>query len=300
MRVAVVIPARNAERSIAQTIDAVRRQTRPADEIVVVDNGSIDGTGAAASAAGACVVREGRRGSYAARNTGIRSTRSEIIAFTDADCAPHPTWLERLLDRFRDEVDVVGGNVVDGGVATVAERWAAARKVLSQDRAFHHAFMPYFATANVAWRRDALERIGGFDASLASGGDVDASWRLQRAGGVLAFQPEAAVTHRHRSTVRKLLAQQIRYADGHGRLDRRWSHDPSYRAAGGTRLQRTRPLWLLPLRVPTHALRGHDPRLPAVDALVVVVREIARARGRLAPPAPALLSPTSPPVPDRL
>lgn len=293
MSVAVVIPVRNGAGDLGRTMEAILTQVRPADELVVVDNGSTDGTAAVAMEAGASVVHEPRPGSYAARNTGVAATTADIVAFTDADCVPDPRWLAELVGALEREpsLDVAGGPIEAQRIETPAERWSAERRVLDQERSWADpTFLPFLATANVAWRRSALERIGGFDAELASGGDVDACWRLQRIGGRLGFAPAAVVRHPHRSSLRTLLAQQHRYAVGHGRLDGRWRHEPGYVAAAGTTRRRARAVWLLPLRLPWRAARGEDLAIPIIDALVRATHEVGRRQGRRRPPLAPLPS----------
>src|SRR5205814_4959755 len=126
--------------------------------------------------------------------------------------------LAALVAGFDDPtVGAVGGEVVAVETSTPAQRWAAERRVLDQATAFRHPFLPYFATANVAYRRAALISIGGFEVALASGGDVDAAWRLQaEAAWRLAYAAGGRVRHHHRRRVRTLLRQHRRYACGHG------------------------------------------------------------------------------------
>src|SRR5689334_9252898 len=99
LRASVVIPARNAARTLPATLAALRGQTYPADrlEVIVVDDGSADATGEVAAAGGARVLRQAPAGPAAARNRGAAAATGEIILFTDADCTPAPTWVERML-----------------------------------------------------------------------------------------------------------------------------------------------------------------------------------------------------------
>jgi glycosyltransferase involved in cell wall biosynthesis len=103
--IAVVIPAFNARAFVADAIACVRAQTMRVSEIVVVDDGSRDGTGSVAARAGARVVRQRNRGPAAARNLGIRATTGRWIAFLDADDVWDADKLERqshLANTFRD------------------------------------------------------------------------------------------------------------------------------------------------------------------------------------------------------
>jgi glycosyltransferase involved in cell wall biosynthesis len=280
----VVIPVHNGAATIERCVRAVLAQSRLPAHVIVVDNGSTDATAEVAERAGAMVVHEHRPGSYAARNAGIAASTADAIAFTDDDCTPDPGWLEALVGALEAGVDVVGGEVVAPAGHTPAERWGHERGMLSQAGSFAHPFLPCFATANVLWRRTALDRIGGFDDQLQSGGDVDAHWRLQKLGGTLAFAPDAIVVHSHRRSLRQLVRQQHRYGIGHGRLDTRWAADPAYAATTGTAGQRLRAAWLLPVRIPVRLIRRDDAWLPIVDATVRVARELGRRQGRRRPP----------------
>jgi GT2 family glycosyltransferase len=101
--------------------------------------------------------------------------------------------------------------------STLAELYAARRVSHSQLRPLAHPSARYAMTPNLAVRRDALERIGGFDERLPGGGfeDADLCWRLEREAGVeLRYAPRAVVLHRYRSTARDFLVQHHRYGRG--------------------------------------------------------------------------------------
>jgi len=280
--VAVVIPVRNGAGAIAGCVEAVLAQEAPPAEVVVVDNGSDDGTGDIARAAGARVVVEPRPGVYPARNTGIAVTSAPIVAFTDADCLPEPQWLRLLVAPFaNDGVVGAGGDILPIEVRTAVHRWALERELFSQRKNFEHGFLPCFATGNAAYRRSALDAVGGFDDTLISGGDVDLSWRIQQqTGGRLAYVPEARVRHHLCDRLGPLLRQQRRYAGGHAVLDAKWESDPRYRALIGTPAQRMRAVWLLPARVPYRLAARTGVATPVIDAAVRTVQEIGRRQER--------------------
>jgi glycosyltransferase involved in cell wall biosynthesis len=98
--ISVVIPALNDSVMLAKCLDALAAQTRPADEIVVVDNGSIDDTVVVARRAGARVVSEPRRGIPAATAAGFDAARGSIIGRLDADSVPAPDWIAEIERRF--------------------------------------------------------------------------------------------------------------------------------------------------------------------------------------------------------
>lgn len=283
MRVAVVVPVRNGESMVGACVAAIGNQTRVPDELVVVDNGSTDGTARAAASAGATVVAEPVRGSFRARNTGWRSTTSDVIAFTDGDCIPEPTWLEELLEPFADpSVAGVGGAIVQAELRSAAQRWMVERKFLDQAFNMSSGFLPFFATANAAYRRSMLEALGGFDEHfLVAGGDNDLSWRVQAlAGGRLVYRPDAAVRHFVGGRFTEVTARWRRYSAGVVMLERRWSAWPGYPATPpfATRMRR---VWELPLALGSRAMTRRPLSVPVLDAAVAVSSEVGRLRGRL-------------------
>src|SRR3712207_2629274 len=98
MSIAVIIPARNAERVLPRTLAALG----DVPELIVVDNGSTDATAATALALGAKVVHEATPSRAGARNAGARTTTADKLAFVDADCVPQPGWLAAM-DRALDD-----------------------------------------------------------------------------------------------------------------------------------------------------------------------------------------------------
>lgn len=96
MRVSVIIPALNEAGNIAALVAAVRAQ--PVDEVIVVDNGSDDDTGARARSAGALVVREPRRGYGYACAAGVAAAAGDVLVFLDGDFSFLPEEMPRLLE----------------------------------------------------------------------------------------------------------------------------------------------------------------------------------------------------------
>jgi O-antigen/teichoic acid export membrane protein/GT2 family glycosyltransferase len=282
MTIAVVVPVRDGSALVGRCVQACRDQSRPPDEVIVVDNGSSDDTAAVAVGAGASVLSEPVRGSYRARNRGWRSTSAEIIAFTDGDCIPDPNWLAQLVEPFRDRtVAAVGGAIVQAELASASQRWMVERRFLDQAQNAAHEFLPFFATANVAYRRSVLEALDGFDEAFLSGGDCDMSWRVQALGaGRLVYRPEAEVEHRVGPRLAEVTERWYRYEAEHILLERRWSDWPGHPAAEGF-FKRTRRLWLMPAALGYRAWTGRPLSVPLIDAAVAVSRERGRVRGRI-------------------
>lgn len=225
-RVSVIIPVYNGAHEIGRCLDAVLAQKSFDDhEVVVVDNGSTDGTADIVAKRPVRLVREDETaGSYAARNRGIEASRGEILAFTDADCAPAPDWLARLVPLFDDpQLHVAGGEIVPGPADNEVAAYLSARGFLSHRFSMAHPYRPYLQTANVLYRRRVFDAVGPFRGDLLSGGDADMCWRAQEAGlGPVRFEPEARVLHHHRTDVAGLRTQRYKWGLGAGCLARIW------------------------------------------------------------------------------
>ena len=216
--VSVVIPIYNGEADLPALLECLRSQTYPAHlaEYLLVDNGSRDRTLAILQATPqVCALSETQiQSSYAARNTGIRAAKGSIIAFTDADCRPHPEWLAQLVQPFvNPAIAIVAGEILALPSHTLLERYADRHETLSQKHTLAHSFRPYGQTANLAVRRQVFEQVGLFRPHLTTGGDADICWRIlqQNSRWQLLFSAGAIVRHRHRSTVAELCSQWQRY-----------------------------------------------------------------------------------------
>jgi glycosyltransferase involved in cell wall biosynthesis len=203
--VSVIVPARNASATLGATLDALAAQRFDGVyEVIVVDNASTDATAAQARRDGVRLLRnDADRGVAASRNRGAAEAAAPLLAFTDADCAPTPDWLQRGVDALRAGADLVQGAVAPPPGAAVGP-WD--RTVLVRDET------GLYETASLFVRRDVLERAGGFPEFLADGpglgpglrparGDApfgeDAlfGWRARAAGARSAFAADALVHH---------------------------------------------------------------------------------------------------------
>ncbi|CBN54590.1 MULTISPECIES: glycosyltransferase [Kamptonema] len=221
--ISVVIPIYNGEKDLPDLINCLKAQTYPAQQVeyLLVDNKSSDRTPAILTAAATATIiihslTENKiQSSYAARNTGIRASQGDIIAFTDADCRPQPEWLETLIRPFADrDVGIVAGEVSPLPGKTIWEQHAAIEDTLSQKHTLAHPFCAYGQTANLAVRRQVLEKVGLFRPYLTTGGDADFCWRILRETSYrLEFAEDAIVRHRHRSSFQQLQSQWRRYGE---------------------------------------------------------------------------------------
>jgi glycosyltransferase involved in cell wall biosynthesis len=188
--VTVIVPARDAAATIVRSLDRVAAQEVD-HELIVVDDGSRDATRALAEERGARVLDGGGRGPAAARNRGAAEASAPVLAFLDADCFPTPGWLaagRRALER----ADLAQGAVrADPG----APRGPFDRTLWVTDA------WGLFESANLFVRRDAFERLGGFEGWLGQATakelaeDTWLGWRARRAGLRTAFADDALVHH---------------------------------------------------------------------------------------------------------
>jgi cellulose synthase/poly-beta-1,6-N-acetylglucosamine synthase-like glycosyltransferase len=216
--VTVVVPVRDGAQEIGRLLGSLRALEYPADrlQVIVVDNGSRDGTAEVAARFPVRVLSEGVRSSYAARNRGARAAGGAWVAFTDSDCVAAPDWLARLLaPPIPSDVGAVVGEVVALEAETPVQRLTERFGLMRHGVTLPHKALPCFSTANVAVRRDLLLRLGGFRQDVRYFGDMDLSWRLQIEGGSrLLFRPEAQILHRHRRTFGALWRQGVQHGQG--------------------------------------------------------------------------------------
>lgn len=186
-RVSVIIPVFNGEALIRDALASVLAQSRPVDEIIVVDDGSSDASGAVVAGLGVpglTLVRQENRGPAAARNQGLGLASGDVIAFLDADdqWAPEKLAVQvPLLER----PDV---RVVIGQTEGVALEEKVAR------RAFRSSWgsRQFLQLGAMLFRADVFSEVGPFDESLRFGEDID--WCLRA-------QERAVVIHPHEETV---------------------------------------------------------------------------------------------------
>ena len=225
--ITVGVAAYNAARTLSGLLDSLLAQQYPHNtfEVVVADNGSIDGTAAivrryAERGPIHLVDASARRGPAVARNAVIAVARGPIVAFTDADCIAHPAWLAEIERGFDDdEVGAVAGAILADPPQTSTERFCERRGILSQDHVLAHPVLPYAQTANAAFRMSVFDRVGTFDEDLITCEDADMLWRMQIDTELrLLYRPEALVWHRHRSSRRGLWRQTLGWGIGQALL----------------------------------------------------------------------------------
>jgi len=213
-RVSVVVCAYNAERTIDQCLASLAVLNYPDYEVIVVNDGSRDRTREIAESYEYCrIINQPNKGLSVARNVGAEAATGEIVAYTDSDCVADPDWLTYLVAKMEASALAACGGPnfpppEDALVpAAVAVAPGGPTHVLISDEVAEH-----IAGCNMAFRREALLQLGGFDPVYrAAGDDVDICWRFQDAGYTIGFSPAAVVWHFRRNTVAAYCAQQRGY-----------------------------------------------------------------------------------------
>lgn len=231
--ISVIVCTRNRPDNLERCLASLALQREVTYEVIVVDNAPLDTRSHdVAESYGVRYVTEPRPGLDWARNRGIAAARYDLVAFTDDDARPDPGWLAALCAGFvAEEVAAVTGLVAAAEIETAAQAlfedvYGGMGKgfqvgLFSRRRLpMHYRPHQYGVGCNMAFRKAALEQLGGFDPALdtgtptGGGGDLDAFQRIIEAGHAIVYRPEAVVRHIHRRTAPELRRQL--YDNGRG------------------------------------------------------------------------------------
>jgi glycosyltransferase involved in cell wall biosynthesis len=201
--VSVIVPVRDRSDLLQTLLHALDVQTFGDFELIIVDDGSVDGSAELAQSAAVVgrpvrVLRQAGVGAVAARQAGAAAAGGEILAFTDSDCTPTPGWL------------AAGVAAIAAGAAMAHGRTQPARPMRPLERSVGAGEEGLFPTCNVFYRRSVFEAAGGFDQEalrrlgfrvngrargLGFGEDTLLGWRVARSGAQVRYVPEALVLH---------------------------------------------------------------------------------------------------------
>jgi glycosyltransferase involved in cell wall biosynthesis len=189
-----VIPVFNGERYLEEAVDSVLAQSHRPIEVIVVDDGSTDGTSEVAASLGGQVsyVRQENQGPAAARNTGLRMAQGEFVAFLDVDDQWHPEKLERQLGRLRDRPEI------DLCFTSLQHLWTPELEKEKRRYEGHPLSKPFSAyhISSLLARRSVFTKFGEFNEALHAGENM--IWFLQAAqrGAVIEVLPDVLVYRR--------------------------------------------------------------------------------------------------------
>jgi glycosyltransferase involved in cell wall biosynthesis len=196
--VSIIIPTYNRKHMLKEAIESLFDQTYPKDEyeIIVCDDGSTDGTEFLVkemmknSLYPLRYFKQENQGPAVARNLGINNARGEIIGFTDDDCIPSSTWIEKAIPNF-ENIDVIGvmGCVLPLG--DIKKKWynsVHTFKITEKDI--------FYGTGNIFYRKQTLLEVGGFDSEFKILEDLDMADRILKKGYKIDFNKDVMVHHR--------------------------------------------------------------------------------------------------------
>ncbi|GAA4677790.1 glycosyltransferase [Streptomyces chumphonensis] len=226
--VTVLVPAYNERKCIANTVRSLARSDHPI-EVIVIDDGSSDGTAdvvEAMAVPGVRVVRQPNGGKPAALNNGIAHAGHDIVVMMDGDTVFEPSTVRELVQPFGDpEVGAVAGNAKVGNRDTLIGAWQHIEYVMgfNLDRRLYDVLrcMPTIPGAVGAFRRTALERVGGMsDDTLAE--DTDITMALHRDGWRVVYAEKARAWTEAPESVQQLWSQRYRWS--YGTMQAIWKH----------------------------------------------------------------------------
>ena len=219
----VVIPTYNRAKSLMRTLKAIFAQKRMPQEVVIVDDHSSDDTSVECKRLlgknlpfNLVYLRQKRNlGPAAARNLGVMNAMHDCILFTDDDCEPEPIWAGALMKQMyaSPQLAGVGGPVLSAEQSKLGLFFDYHRML---DPKFIDNYPVYLVTANAAYKKDWILRVGGFNEGLSrpGGEDPGLSFKISAAGGKFGFAPQAVVRHHYPSKYKSIVRMFWNYGYG--------------------------------------------------------------------------------------
>lgn len=226
MKTSLVITVFNEEKTIKRLLKSLKNQTLEPDEIIFVDGGSVDKTvqlikvEAKKDKKIKLIVKKGTTIAQG-RNAGIKASRNEIIALTDAGCVAHQDWLEKITQPFKDSsADVVSGFYRMTGKTSLQQAIAPCLGILPE-KFDPKNFLP--SARSIAFRKEIWEKVGGFNEKLERAGeDTLFNYQAKKLGAKFAFASDALVDWEVPKTLSGAMKKFYFYAKGDGQAGIWW------------------------------------------------------------------------------
>lgn len=277
--VSIVIITRNRAASLVACLRSLRHQVPSSAEILVVDNNSTDNTRVAVGKMSFLFKREALRyvfeptvGISRARNRGLEEAKYSRVAFIDDDCLTSPSWISQAhksITAHPDAAAIIGPNkpynrinVFSQAAAFFYDHWVI--QSINGNVVYNPELLDL---KNVALNRDFLQKHGiRFDESLALGEDCDLGIQIEKAGGLIIFNPNMIVRHKHPTELGDFLVKQIAYSISEMQLLTKWYPRQ-------TKLIRKEPMtryFVTHYILRKRAWRGNVPVLPIVVFIAIM------------------------------
>lgn len=217
----VIVPTHNRHASLRNTIESLLRQDHADYEIIIVDDGSTDGTSSFLQNLQATprlrIVSQSNQGPAAARNAGLAVAKGNLVAFTDDDCVVPPDWLRRYEEVMGASQLSFAGGLVRNCIPNIFSD--VSQEITNHFVRFFGAggqTTTFLTSNNVVYRAEKLKALGGFDARFRGAGGEERALhaRIISAGGQSKLVPNLVIDHYHDLTLQKFCRQQMRYGRG--------------------------------------------------------------------------------------
>jgi cellulose synthase/poly-beta-1,6-N-acetylglucosamine synthase-like glycosyltransferase len=216
-KVSIVIPTYNAETTIGPLLDSLLKLDYPDYEIIVVNDGSKDGTKAIVGQYQVKLLNQTNRGVSAARDVGLRAATGEIVAYVDSDVTVTQDWLRRLVEPFQDScIGATTGRTVFLRNETCTS-WVRSMDI-ERRNAGRSSFTRIANGPNSAFRRTVLIDVGGFDPDWYHAEDTEVSYRIWLKTHKIRYIPQAVVHHVPEGDWRVFLRKRYRDAKAFTRM----------------------------------------------------------------------------------
>lgn len=195
--VSVIIPVYNGISTLPKCLESLKNQDYPRPfEVILVDDGSTDGSGDYAENQGVKVLRQQNKGPGIARNTGAEIASGELLVFTDADCVLNHDFITEMVKPLRNPEIVGSQGMYYSRQKNIIARFIQLENSERYDRKTQAEYIDWLATFAACYRRDVFLENGGFSDNYSSE-DIEFSFRLANKGYKMVLAPKAMCEHLH-------------------------------------------------------------------------------------------------------